>query len=278
MQFEAVRDKILGVPFTTPENGRVLYDFVRGSGAREILELGFAHGTGACYMAAALDELGGGRLTCVDRHSAKDRDPNLQELLRRTGLTQYVNPLYCENSYTWTLLNLIEENTVDGVCQPCYDFVFIDGAHIFEPDALAFYLSDKLLKPGGWMLFDDLYWTLHASEFQNEAWVQNLSRQERETPHIEKLFNVIARQHGGYTDFRIVDQWGWCRKLGGDGASASVLDQAGARETWKVFLKRKLRPYYRKIFHKPALNEAQAGAELKYQREVMGDDETKKKD
>lgn len=271
MQFEKVRDLIAGVPFTTPENGKVLYDFVLGSGVKEVLELGFAHGVGCCYMAAAMQERGEGRITCVDRHSAKDRAPNIDALLAKTGLTAHANPVYCENSYTWTLLELIEQNTVGGVCQPVYDFVFIDGAHLFEPDALAFYLSDKLLKPGGWLLFDDLYWTLHASEFQSEPWVTKLSRAERESPHVLKIFDVIVKQHPAYTDFRVVDQWGWCRKKGGGGPGMEVLDRAGAKESPKVWLKRKLRPYYRKYFHKAALNTAQQEFERKAQRDAQGE-------
>lgn len=272
MKFEQVRDQIVGIPFTTPENGKVIYDFVRNAGPRKILELGFAHGVGACYMAAALDELGQGEITCVDRHSAKDRAPNIDQLLAKTDLSRFARPVYCEHSYTWTLLEMIEENTRNGVCTPIYDFVFIDGAHLFEPDALAFYLSDKLLKPGGWLLFDDLYWTLHSSEFQSEPWVKNLSRQERESPHIDKVFNVLVRQHPNYTDFRIVDQWGWCRKKGGDGAGAELLDLAGASESPKVWLKRKLRPYYRRLFHKAALSDAQQEFERKAQRGIDGDD------
>lgn len=269
MRFEQVRDLIAGVPFTTPENGKVLYDFILNSKVGNCLELGFAHGVGCCYMAAAFQELGRGEVVCVDRHSAKDRSPNLDALLAKTGLAKHARPVYCEHSYTWTLLEMIEANTSGGVCTPIFDFIFIDGAHLFEPDALAFFLADKLLKPGGWLLFDDLYWTLHASEFQGEAWVKNLSKAERESPHIEKVFNVIVRQHPSYTDFRIVDQWGWCRKRGGDGGTAA-LDLAGAKETPKVWLKRQLRPYYRKFFHKPALDTAQQEFERKAQRDIDG--------
>lgn len=276
MQFEKVRDLIAGVPFTTPENGKVIYDFVLNSGVKNCLELGFAHGVGCCYLAAAMDERGEGLITSVDRHSAKDRSPNVDDLLKRTGLTKYVKPVYCENSYTWTLLEMIEANTVDGVCVPIFDFVFIDGAHLFEPDALAFYLSDKLLKPGGWLLFDDMHWTLHSSEFQNEPWVKILSKHERESSHVAKIFNVVVRQHPSYTDFRIVDQWGWCRKVGGDGASGAVLDRAGAKESPKVWLKRLLRPYYRKIFHKAALNSAQQEFERQAQRDVLGESDNDK--
>lgn len=40
----------------TPEQGQIVYDFVKNSDIENILELGFAHGTSTCYMAAALDE------------------------------------------------------------------------------------------------------------------------------------------------------------------------------------------------------------------------------
>ena len=42
-----------------------------------------------------------------------------------------------------------------------YDFCFIDGAHTWDTDGFAFCLVDRMLRPGGWIIFDDLNWT-HA--------------------------------------------------------------------------------------------------------------------
>jgi len=41
--------------------------------------------------------------------------------------------------------------------------VFIDGAHTWAHDALAFLICDRLLEPGGYMDFDDYTWALATS-------------------------------------------------------------------------------------------------------------------
>ena len=53
MTFDDVASAVPGVPFMTPEQGRIVYDHVVRTGARDVLELGTAHGVGAAYLAAA---------------------------------------------------------------------------------------------------------------------------------------------------------------------------------------------------------------------------------
>jgi len=47
--FEQVAAAVAGVPFMSPEQGRVIHDHVAGAHARDVLELGTAHGVGAAY-------------------------------------------------------------------------------------------------------------------------------------------------------------------------------------------------------------------------------------
>ena len=61
----AMRDQPWGV---TEEQGRLLYSFILREEPEQILELGCGIGTSACYMAAALAELGRGRVTSIDRN------------------------------------------------------------------------------------------------------------------------------------------------------------------------------------------------------------------
>lgn len=63
------------------------------------------------------------------------------------------------DSYNWGLKRLMEERGTE----PLFDYVYIDGAHTWAIDALAFYLCDMLLKPGGYVDFDDYEWTLRGS-------------------------------------------------------------------------------------------------------------------
>ena len=76
----ALASAVAGVPFMSPEQGRTVYDHVRGSGARDVLELGTAHGVGAAYMAQALEDAGTGHLTTVD-HAGAAFDPAPEAVL-----------------------------------------------------------------------------------------------------------------------------------------------------------------------------------------------------
>jgi len=80
---------VAGVPFMSPEQGRVVYDHVRSARPVEVLELGTAHGVGAAYMAAALADNGAGRLTTVDFAGAA-YDPAPEQVLARAGVADRV--------------------------------------------------------------------------------------------------------------------------------------------------------------------------------------------
>ena len=60
LSFAGVAAALAGMPFMSPEQGRIVYDHVRAHPAAEVLELGTAHGVGAAYMAAALEQRRGG--------------------------------------------------------------------------------------------------------------------------------------------------------------------------------------------------------------------------
>lgn len=213
MKFNEVVKIVGDVPHMTKEQGNTVYEMVLKSPITNIIELGFAHGTSACYMAAALDEKKEGKILTIDNQSAKERKPNIQELLKDTGLEKYVEPVFGLGSYTWELMRLIEKHTKDGVCEPLFDFCYLDGAHNFEIDTCAFFLVDKLLKPGAYILFDDLTWTYGSSPSLKETdFVKKMSADEKNTPHIKQLFDLIVAQHSEYTDFSIDANWAMARK------------------------------------------------------------------
>lgn len=65
------------------------------------------------------------------------------------------------DSYTWKLSSLCIENS------SMFDLVYLDGAHSFFHDGLATVLLKKLVKPGGILIFDDVYWTYENSPTMN---------------------------------------------------------------------------------------------------------------
>ena len=85
-----IKAVVRDTPYMTLEQAQRMTDFILTHGPKNILELGFAHGVSTCYMAGALQEAGGNRITSVDLDSSKDKSPNAEELLDRCNLADMV--------------------------------------------------------------------------------------------------------------------------------------------------------------------------------------------
>jgi len=220
-RFDDVARAIAGVPFMSPAQGRLVHDHIVQTGARDVLELGTAHGVGAAYMAAA-----GARVTTVDFAGAA-YDPAPEQVLTRAGVREQVTVVREFSSYTWWLKERIAERAdAHGNVEPCFDFVYLDGAKNWTIDGLAVVLAEKLLRPGGWLLMDDLQWT-YADDPRREATDgvvhRELSERERTEPHLRAVFDLIVAQHPSFTELRRQDEWwGWARKAPGEPRRYSV--------------------------------------------------------
>lgn len=230
MDFEKIKKLVEGVPYILPEMASDLYQFILKEKPQNCLELGFAHGASSCYIAAALDKVDSGRLTTVDLISAQkwQKPPTIENLLTRTGLGNIVSIKRERTSYTWFLKKEIELHTRNNICQPAYDFCFIDGAKNWTIDGVAFFLVDKLLKPGGWIVFDDLQWT-YASKLKEGkkksggVSMLEMASDELNQPHIELIFQLLVMQHPSYSNFKVKDNWwAWAQKT--DGRSEVVFE------------------------------------------------------
>lgn len=123
-------------------------------------------------------------------------------------------------------MKLIDEKSTDGVCEPIFDLCFLDGAHNFEIDCCAFFLVDKLLKPGGFIVFDDLNWSYSQSKnLKNTDFVKEMAEDERSIPHIKKLVELIVISHPHFGDFEAIGDWFLTKKLTDEyGAKSSKAD------------------------------------------------------
>lgn len=208
-----------GVPHMTPQQGRAVYDHIRSEGVRDVLEIGTAHAVSASYMAAAVEENGGGSVTTIDHANAtKARDPSPQAILDGCGVGHLVNRvLVTDSSYTWWLKNQVaSQSDSAGNCTPLYDFCYLDGAHNFTIDGLAAYLVEKLLRPGAWLLLDDLDWRYRSGNAGpgQSADDLHLSEDERRGLPMQDVFDVIVRQHPSFGEFRVEDEhWAWAHKV-----------------------------------------------------------------
>lgn len=244
MDFERVAEQIAGIPHMRPRQGRKVYDHVIEHRLGRVLELGTHHGVSTCYLAGAVDEIGGS-VTTIDRVAARELDPNVEQLAERAGLAGRVTAVFAERSYTWELRKMLDQSPV-----PQFDFIFIDGGHEWDVTGFAFFLADRLLAPGGWLLFDDLNWSFAGSpSLRDKDHVLALPAEEREAQQVGDVFRLLVATDPRYTT-RADGNWGWAQKNAvvdqGAGAAtlAKMLDagrRVGARAGVRRFRSRLVR-------------------------------------
>ena len=219
MKFEEIKSLVAGVPYMTARQGKILYDFVLNERRENCLELGFAHGVSSCYIAAALDELGGGHLTAVDLVAGQAwQQPSIEDMLAKTGLQEYVTVVRERTSYTWFLKKALEQHLA---APEIYDFCFIDGPKNWTIDGFAFFLVDRLLKTDGWVLFDDYDWRYrnvkdwHIEKFEESGvMVSQMGADQLDTPHVALIFELLVMTHPNYAEFKVQDgEWAWAHKV-----------------------------------------------------------------
>lgn len=201
--------------------GEYLHDFITKHNLRECLELGFYHGVSSAYLAGAIQDLGSGTLTTIDLLRARDLRPNIEYVLASLGLAQYVEHYFEPASYTWRLMKFLEAGRHER-----YDFCYIDGGHTWDCTGFAFFLVTKLLKPGGWLLLDDLNWTIEVSKkLAALPWAMRLPLEQRQTPQVRNVYELLVKTDPQYGDFSVRGEWAFARKLP---RSAPALDTAGS--------------------------------------------------
>ncbi|TMC01342.1 MAG: class I SAM-dependent methyltransferase, partial [Chloroflexi bacterium] len=163
-----------------------------------------------------------GLVTTIDRRTG----PDVRPLLARAGLDRFVDAIRAEHSYTWELMRLIEAHTVGGRCRPPFDLCFVDGAHSWDTDGFAFFLVEKLLRPGGWIVFDDLDWAYaNATDLAppDAELAALMSGEARSTTQVSRVFELLVRQHPAMDVVRVYGRRGWARKTGSGDPEAERL-------------------------------------------------------
>jgi predicted O-methyltransferase YrrM len=231
MQFAKIASVVGEVPFISKGNAKLLYDLIREEKLTRILELGIAHGTATCYMAAALEELGEGLITSVDLIDAKNIfEPSAEAQLSATGLLKFAKIVRMTTGYTWFLHDEIRRNTRDHNCSEVYDLCIIDGPKNWTIDGAAFFFVDKLLKKDGWIIFDDYNWTYADADNRRDSTDgithRNLSENERNIPHIKEVFELLVKQHPNYSDFSLLarSDWALAKKVVSDTKTNRIID------------------------------------------------------
>lgn len=103
------------------------------------------------------------------------------------------------DSYNWNLMRLLRDTP-----ELRFDYVYLDGAHTWEIDGLAFFLCDMLLRPNGFIDFDDYHWSHAASPTCNPESFPGITRmytaEQIATPQVALVVDLLVRRSGRYRE------------------------------------------------------------------------------
>jgi SAM-dependent methyltransferase len=129
-----------------------------------------------------------------------DFEDTLSELLnelKESGFSNIVphpNGRKTFESYNWNLAKMLREMR-QAQQSGIFDLVYLDGDHTYHHDAPAALTLKELLKPGGYLLFDDYKWTIAASQTANpkvnKSTASNYSEEQINEPHIALICELF---------------------------------------------------------------------------------------
>lgn len=192
-----------------------IYDCILAQRAQMCLELGTGLGTTTCVMAAALEEVGSGRVVTIDR--VVHQPVNLTVLQEYLGLDGgLIEPVVDGLGYNWWLAEQVSHLSQDSSAQPRFDFCLLDGAHEWEPDALAALLAIRLLKPGATLVLDDVNNTLRKMmpHWQTIPQYAHYTDRQLDSLQMRMVYEWLMVPHPELENFRLTDgdRLGWATK------------------------------------------------------------------
>lgn len=219
-KFDEVSEKFEKLPYMNHKQASFLRDLIVENDASNILEVGFHQGKSSAYIAAMLEDQQNGHLTTIDKLSAKSQSPTIHDVLEKLDLSHRVTPIFAERSYTWELAKMLQASP-----RPQFDLCYFDGGHTWDNTGFGFHLVDALLRPGGIIIFDDLFWSLDWAVKNNpsmEKIAKQYSADERAAQGVRMVFEILAPNMGytGYTGYS--GRWGVAQKPGGERPQGQV--------------------------------------------------------
>jgi predicted O-methyltransferase YrrM len=203
-----VHEVVHGYPHMNLGQGWNIYEKIRRNEYTRILELGFNWGVSTCYLASAVADQANGRIVTIDLANRVAFRPGVEGLLGKCGLRQAVITFYEHTSYTWRLRAFLRMDP-----RPEFDLIYLDGAHLWEPDALAFLLSEQMLRPGGMFILDDINWTIaESAHYSQSAAARSMPTDERETSHVREIFELLIQPHPNIAKTFENSSWGFAIK------------------------------------------------------------------
>lgn len=147
-------DKVQNPSMLTLKHALKSFGESAGGGFR-IAEIGI--GAGATTYSLAKLFASTGEIHIFDFESQVMPIKKMINLEGYNNVVPHGNTFKIYDSYNFHLFHILEEKGCGY-----FDYVYLDGAHTFPHDCLAFFLCDMLLKTGGYIEIDDYAWTLQG--------------------------------------------------------------------------------------------------------------------
>lgn len=179
-----------------PFINRRAVEFVKLTNCRALAEIGVGRGQNARAMAEWVRERGTLDLFDYADQLEIARSSMQGEPFRHVRF--HANSRLTHDNYNWSLMKLLQQQS-----EPIWDYVYLDGAHTWTHDACAFFLIDRLLKPGGYIEFDDYFWSFSSSPTANPSTYPPVAGQytaeQIQTSHIGLVVDLLVKKHPGYS-------------------------------------------------------------------------------
>jgi predicted O-methyltransferase YrrM len=148
-----IKEKELG-SHVSPLEGFYMYDLIKLNNYKNCLEVGMANGISALYICQALLETSGrgkGNLISIDPYQSTQWKSIGMRNIKNAGLSAFHTLM--EDKSLFAMPELIGE-VYAGKREP-FDFIFIDGMHLYDYTLVDFICASLLLRVGGVIIIDD---------------------------------------------------------------------------------------------------------------------------
>ncbi|MEJ8571578.1 class I SAM-dependent methyltransferase [Microbaculum marinum] len=160
--------------------------------APKVAEVGIGIGATSVELCRILD--GDGEISFFDFAEKVD---DLAADLTAHGFENfrtYGNTRRTFDSYCWALAKVLQDMRragEDGV----FDFIYLDGCHMFHHDAPATVICKELVKPDGILLMDDYNWSIAISPTTrpsaNPRITRHFTDEQIEVPHVALICELF---------------------------------------------------------------------------------------
>jgi hypothetical protein len=165
-----------------------------------IAEIGVAKGATTFEIVKILRP--GDRLDLFDRDNCALAS-NLDALVSqaRCRVDFFPNSTKAFDSYFWTIGRMKLAQPPEEAAAGTWDAVYLDGSHTYPADAPTACLLKEMVKPGGLLILDDMFWNMATSPTCNTTWNrERFTDEQMAANHIEMIVDLFLRPDPRFTE------------------------------------------------------------------------------